>query len=296
MHTPVLPKETLECLNPQTGETFVDATAGSGGHAAMICEKLGEGGVLIAIDADDAALKETGARLAKIGPKVIPIAGNFRDIEKLLNEVGISSANGVLFDFGMNSVQIDSSGRGFSFERDEPLLMTYKPNLAPEELTCHQLVNSWSEEDIAEVIFRYGEERYSRRIARAICESRADKPIGTTGELKRIIEKAVPTGYRRARIHPATRTFQALRIAVNDELNAIRDGLVGAWSLLSPDGRLVAISFHSLEDRIVKRFLKDKHLAGDGVLLAKKPITATPEELAKNRRSRSAKLRAIVKK
>ena len=296
MHISVLPQETLDFLNPQKGETIVDATVDGGGHAVMICKKLGEGGMLVAIDEDSLLLKETFANLSKIGPKIVPINGNFRHIENLLNEEGIAKVDGVLFDFGMSSNQIENSGRGFSFDRDEPLLMTYDPNPEPEELTAYQVVNSWSEQDLADIIFRYGEERYARRIAKAIIEARKEKPVVTTYELKKIIEDSVPAGYREGKIHPATRTFQAIRIAVNDELNAVREGLVGAWQVLSPQGRLVAISFHSLEDRIVKHFLKDKHLSGEGALLTKKPNIAGEKETSQNRRARSAKLRAITKK
>ncbi len=278
------------------GEVIVDATVNGGGHAEMICEKLGQEGTLVAIDEDKDILRETTQRLSKIGPKIVSIQGNFRKIEDLVGQNKINAVSGVLFDFGMSSNQIENSGRGFSFNRDEPLVMTYNPSPKEEDLTAYQIVNSWSQEDLAEIIFRYGEERHSRKIAKAIVCAREEKSILSTTDLKKIIEEAVPAGYRKGKIHPATKTFQALRIAVNDELNAIKEGLVGAWSLLSPEGRLVAISFHSLEDRIVKHFLKDKHLSGEGIILTKKPSIADREETTKNNRARSAKLRAIVKK
>jgi 16S rRNA (cytosine1402-N4)-methyltransferase len=277
MHTPVLLKESIYYLNPEPGDTILDATINGGGHAREILKLIGEKGKLIGIDLDKTQVP---------GAKVIH--GNFRDADKLVKE----KLNGAMFDLGMSSSQIESSGRGFSFQKDEPLLMNYGQD---NNLTAGEIVNKWTEKDISDVLFKYGEERYSRRIARNIVEKRKRKPIETTFDLVDIIRGSVPRNYRHGRINCATRTFQALRIAVNDEINALKEGIEKVWKMISEEGRLVIISFHSLEDRVVKNFLKKLKEEKQGIILTKKPIIPTIDEKKINPRSRSAKLRAIEK-
>ena len=283
MHTPVLLKETIYFLNPEPGDTILDATINGGGHAREILRAIGEKGRLIGIDRDAEALKEI-----KPEKNLVLINGNFREVNKLVKE----KLNGAMFDLGMSSSQIESSGRGFSFQKDEPLLMSYKTE---NNLTAREIVNKWTEKDISDVLFKYGEERYSRRIARNIVEKRKRKPIETTFDLVDIIRGSVPRQYRHGRINCATRTFQALRIAVNDEINALKEGIEKVWKMISEEGRLVIISFHSLEDRVVKNFLKKLKEEKQGIILTKKPIIPTIDEKKINPRSRSAKLRAIKK-
>ncbi len=201
----------------------------------------------------------------------------------------------IIFDLGVSSDQLENSGRGFSFLKDEPLLMTLKANSSPEDLTAKDVVNNWSEENLADIIYGYGEERWSRKIARGIVEARQNGEIRTTGELTGIVEKSVPVRYRKGRIHPATRTFQAIRIAVNDELRALEEGLTKGFEVLKKEGRMAVVSFHSLEDRVVKRFYQNKEREGEAKLVNKKPITPSGEEIRENRRSRSGKLRILEK-
>jgi 16S rRNA (cytosine1402-N4)-methyltransferase len=200
-----------------------------------------------------------------------------------------------MLDLGVSSPHLDSSGRGFSFRKDEPLQMTMEKNVSEDKFTAYDLVNGWAEENIANVIYAYGEERYSRRIARAIIAAREIAPIKTTFELVAVIEGAVPGVYRKGKIHPATRSFQGIRIAVNDELGSLKKGLRDAIELLKPGGRIAVISFHSLEDRIAKFAMKEWEKDGKGKSLTKKPIVPTDDEMAKNPRSRSSKLRVFIK-
>ncbi len=219
---------------------------------------------------------------------------NFRNIDKVLDEAGVSQVDGILFDLGLSSNQIEESGRGFSFKTEEPLLMTMKKNPQSSDITAHEIVNSWSEESLADIIYGYGEDRFARRIAKAIVMARAVRPIDTAGELAEIVASAVPRfGFKK--INPATKTFQAIRIAVNDELGALKTALPKAFDRLSRGGRMSVISFHSLEDRIVKRYFKEKGDLGQAKIITKKPITPSPEEIAENPRSRSAKLRILEK-
>jgi 16S rRNA (cytosine1402-N4)-methyltransferase len=296
MHIPVLLKEVIYYLDPKPADKILDATINGGGHAAAICELIGLNGKLIGIDQDKELLKAAELKIKNAKCKIILINGNFRDLDELLEPLNIKSINGALFDLGISSVQLEDSGRGFSFQKDEPLSMTYKSDIGPNDLTAKEIINKWSERDIADVLYKYGEERYSRRIARRITERRREKPIKTTSELVEIIRLSVPPAYRNnRRIHCATRTFQALRIAVNDELDAMKEGIEKAWGLISKDSRLVVISFHSLEDRIVKNFFRKISDEGRGQILTKKPVTPNEEEQKLNPRSRSAKLRAIKK-
>ncbi|MBC7170583.1 16S rRNA (cytosine(1402)-N(4))-methyltransferase RsmH [Candidatus Bipolaricaulota bacterium] len=279
MHEPVLVEEVLHFLDPAPGKLFVDATVGTGGHAQAL---LSRGARVIGIDQDSLALERARTRLAPFSGQVQLLHGNFRDLSGLL--LPPPRVDGVLFDLGTSSLQLDSPERGFSFMADGPLDMRMDPD-APS--TASDLVNALSESDLARILWEYGEERYARRIARAIVRGR---PVHTTGELASLVSQVYPPG--RHPIHPATRTFQALRIAVNDELGALREALPAAVSLLAPGGVLCVISFHSLEDRIVKRFVREEALTGRLEALTKKPITPTAEEIARNPRARSAKLRA----
>ena len=300
MHIPVLLKESLEYLNPKSGDIIVDGTLNGGGHAEKILEAIGASGKLVGIEQDGDILNNLKKRIQEGGLAVwenaILINDNFRNLDKILESLKIKKINGAIFDLGFSSMQLESSGRGFSFQKDEPLMMTLKSNITPEDITAETILNTFGEEEMADLIYKYGEERYSRRIARNIVWRREQKKIATTFELVDIIREAVPAVYRNnRRINCATRTFQALRIAVNDELGALGEGLAKAWERLDGGGRLVAISFHSLEDRIVKNFFKEKHNLDGGKILTKKPTEASEGEKSLNPRSRSAKLRALEK-
>ena len=216
-------------------------------------------------------------------------------MDEVLDELGIGKVNRIMLDLGLSSDQFETSGRGFTFKNDEPLLMTFSKNPDVDDLTAGYIVNNWSEASIADIIFGYGEERYARKIAKGIVSYRQKKKIETTGELVEIINQSVPGMYKRGRIHPATRTFQALRIAVNDELNTLKEGLAKGFDRLEKGGRMAVISFHSLEDRIVKHFNIEKKELGLANIITKKPIEASEEEIQNNPRSRSAKLRIIEK-
>lgn len=297
-HTPVLLKETIEYLDPKSGDIVLDGTLGAGGHAKEICKLIGEGGILIGIDQDKKALEIAEAELKNAPCEKFFFNGNFRDLDKFVKQAGVKGTNKALFDLGMSSMEIDSPageiGRGFSFQKNEPLTMSYKAEILDDDLTARKIVNQWNEREIADVIYKYGEERFSRRIAKGIVEGRRKRKIETTQDLVKIIQNSVPKFYCRGRIHCATRTFQALRIAVNDELNALREGIEKAWDFLLPGSRMAVISFHSLEDRIVKNFFKLKHKK-EGLILTKKPVVASREEIKNNPRARSAKLRVIFK-
>ncbi len=293
-HLPVLLHEVLSGLAIRENDVVVDATLGGAGHALAMAKQLGESGVLVGFDEDHDAIERARVALSGVDAKTILVKGNFRDIAKHLPERGIQRIDKALFDLGWSSYQL-AVGRGFSLMRDEPLLMTFATHPAENSLTAAKIVNEWEESSIADVLYGWGEERYSRRIAKGIVERRAIKPLTTTSELVETIVHSVPASYRHGKIHPATRTFQALRIAVNDELGSLTKALADAWRLLAPSGRIAVISFHSLEDRIVKQTFRQWHSAGEGLNLTKKPIIAGPEELRTNPRAHSAKLRIIEK-
>lgn len=284
-HEPVMVGEVLRFLAPGPGKLVVDATVGTGGHAEAILER---GAELLGIDRDPWALEVARRRLARFGGRCRLVRGNYRHLERILGEQGIGEVDGVLFDLGMSSFQLGDPGRGFSFLREGPLDMRMDPS---QPLTAHEIVNRWPEREIARILREYGEERYARRIARAIVRAR---PLRTTTELASLVARCYPPG--RHRIHPATRTFQALRIAVNDELAALREGLLAAIRVLRPGGVVVVISFHSLEDRIVKRTFRQRWIADEVEILTKKPLTPSPEEVGRNPRARSARLRAARKR
>ena len=291
-HVPVLLKEAIEFLNVRAGGTVVDCTLGMAGHSAGIAKLLGPKGHLIGFDRDPEALELARTRLGQVSeelggqaPKVTLVGEAF---SSLARHVEPTSVDGILADFGVSSLQLDEVRRGFSFMADGTLDMRMDTRQGP---TAAQVVNEASERELADLIYEYGEERRSRRIARAIVRGR---PVTTTGQLARIVTSAVPA-MKQDRIHPATRTFQALRIYVNRELDEIRALLEAAPTLLKPSGRLVVISFHSLEDRIAKDSLREGAHRGIWEILTKKPAVAGEEEMDRNPRSRSAKLRAAEK-
>lgn len=290
-HQSVLLKETIDGLDIQPGETFLDGTFNDGGHSIEICRALGSSVRIIGIDLDSDALAKARKRFLDEPCRISLHEENFRNLDKVLSEEGIEKVDAILLDLGFSSVQIEESGRGFSFLRDEPLKMTLSKN--EDGLTAREIVNFWEAEHLETIIRHYGEEKNARLIAEEIVKARNESPIETSGELAKIIESSFRG--RRGKIHPATKTFQALRITVNDEIEALREGLEKGFERLAPNGRFAVISFHSIEDRIVKRFFREKAKEGKGKVLTKKPITASDEELAKNSRARSAKLRVISK-
>lgn len=299
VHESVLLKEAIDKLDLQIGDVYLDATLGSGFHMEEVWKRMGKNVTLGGIDVDQMSLDIAKANLDISGIESKLARLNFRNIDKASELLGIPNPTKILFDLGWNAPQFDSevsrTGRGFSFQKDEPLLMTFGSDVGEEDVTAYEVVNRWQEENLADIIYGYGEERYSRRIAKAIVEKRKEKPIKTSLELSEIIKQAVPIFYRFGRIHPATRTFQAIRIAVNDELQALEEGLKKGFEILPGEGRMAVISFHSLEDRIVKNFFRSKKDGGKGTLINKKPIVPNDEEVKRNPRSRSAKLRILQK-
>ncbi len=294
MHKSVLLKEVLSTLDPKPGEVFLDGTINGGGHSEAVCSVLGAKGTLVGIDEDSDALQAAEKRLSTCKTKKIFFEGNFRNLDSALDSHGIKTADKVLFDLGLSSRQLEISGRGFSFQNEEPLLMTFS-STPSGAFTAEDVVNEWGEENIAVILESYGEECYAKQIAKAIVAARGRKKIETSRELALIVKEAVPAKYRNGKTHPATKTFQAIRMAVNDELAAISMGLEKAWERLAPGGRIGVISFHSLEDRIVKNFFRERDRSGEGVLITKKPIAPSREEVQENPRSRSSKLRVIQK-
>ncbi len=284
-------KEVLAQLQIKDGEQLVDATAGQGGHSYAMLESAPDVRVL-ALDVDPEAVEIARERLAKFGGRAEVVESNFGDLGKVLHHKGLKIIDKALFDLGWNSGQL-ASGRGFSFLVDEPLNMSYGTKSA-SGFTAAQALNEWDEETLANVFYGYGEERFSRRIAKAVVERRDIQPIETTLELVEIIRDSTPSLYHRGRLHFATRTFQALRMAVNDELGMIQKGVTSAWEHLSVGGRIAIITFHSIEDRAVKRLCADFVKRG-GRLVVKKPLTAQRSEITENPRARSAKLRVIEK-
>jgi 16S rRNA (cytosine1402-N4)-methyltransferase len=291
-HFSVMHAEVLYWLRPRAAGIYLDCTVGYCGHALGILTTSAPSGIVLGIDRDIQAIEAGRKRLEQFADRAVLIQGNFVELKQLLNDRGIQEVHGALFDLGLSSPQIDDSSRGFSFQSNGPLDMRMDRNSGT---TAADIVNAADEVDLANMIYQFGEERYSRRIARAIVRARADRPFTTTSELVSVIESAVPAVYRHGRIHCATRTFQALRIIVNQELDHLDQALRDAADLLLPGGRLCAISFHSLEDRIVKQTYRALSFktGGEWEILTKKPQLPTAEEIRHNPRSRSAKLRVI---
>jgi 16S rRNA (cytosine1402-N4)-methyltransferase len=288
MHVPVLLRETLEFLDIKPEGTYIDATLGAGGHAEEILKRL-RGGKLLGIDRDPAALVVAQERLQVFGEKLIVLHGNFAEIDALHAASGLPPADGLLADLGVSSMQLEDASRGFSFSLPGPLDMRTDPS---SSTTAEEIVNRMPERDLAELIFKLGEERHSRRIARAIVKAR---PYRTTTELAQVVTRAIPSRAGLHHLHPATRTFLALRLAVNQELENLAAFLRKVLGVLRPGGRAVVVSFHSLEDRLVKRAFQGWQREGRARLLTKKVVRPGEEEMRANPRSRSAKLRAVEK-
>jgi 16S rRNA (cytosine1402-N4)-methyltransferase len=288
LHEPVMAHEVIDLLTPSRGGLFVDCTVGLGGHSRALLE-AGASRV-VGLDRDEAALAIAGERLQAYGDRVALVHADYRDLDRVLDERGVAGVAGALADLGVSSMQFDAEGRGFSFRRDEPLDMRMDRSRGP---SAADLLREAEETELADVIFRFGEERHSRRVARAIVAARREGPIETTGRLAALVRRAVPhRGYQR--IDPATRTFQALRIWVNRELDGLDTFLETAARRLLAHARLAVITFHSLEDRIVKHTFRALERADAGLrILTKRPLTPGDEEVARNARARSAKLRAI---
>lgn len=284
-HIPALLNEVIEYLNLKENKLIVDCTIGEGGHAKKILEGLGSSGILLGIDQDQDALVAARERLVPFGKRVDLIWGNFINLEKILREKEMGKVGGILFDLGVSSLQLNRKERGFSFLREGPLDM--RMNKAQRINTSH-LINKTSYKELQNILYEFGEERWAKRITRAIVREREKTPVTTTTQLARIIERAVPY---RGRIHPATRTFLALRLRINGELENLREALPPTVDSLKKKGRICIISYHSLEDRIVKNSFKDFAHQGKLKILTKKPVTPTIEEIRANPRSRSAKLR-----
>ena len=293
IHKTVLLNESIENLNLKKGDIYFDGTLGGAGHSSKVCSDFKGGVRIIATDKDMLAIRNAEIKFSKLGCKPDLILSDFRHLDIVLTNLGVEKVDGILLDLGLSSDQLDVSGRGFTFRNDEPLLMTFSEN--EQKVDARIILNNWSEETIADILYGYSDERYSRRIAKAIILARKIKPIETTFQLVDIIKNAVPKGYQRGKTHFATKTFQALRIAVNDEITALKDGLKKGWDFLKIGGRIAIISFHSVEDREVKIFFRDQVKNGVGKLINKKPIIASDEEVQENPRSRSAKLRVIEK-
>ena len=287
VHKPVLLRESVRLLTENGGKVYVDCTLGLGGHAKEILKQRKEI-FLIGIDKDEEAIQIAKENLKEFEGRFVIYKADFKDFDLVLEEEGIEKVDGFLFDLGTSMLQLKSE-RGFSFQIDAPLDMRMDKE---QTLTAYKVVNQYPERELARIVKEYGEEKFAKRIARAIVLRRKKKPIETTGELVEVILSAVPEPYKHGRIHPATRTFQAIRIEVNKELESLKEALYKTPDYLNPKGRLVVISFHSLEDRIVKHFMKEKEKEGVFKILTKKPITPSEEEVKENPASRSAKLRA----
>lgn len=303
-HKPVLFQETIEALAIDPEGTYLDGTLGGGGHSEAIVKRLTTG-TLLSIDQDPDAIRAAGERLKPYERSIIA-KGNFSKMKEIAAEHGIYELDGVLLDIGVSSYQLDEPGRGFSYHHDAPLDM----RMSQEGPTAADFCNTLTQQELAKIIFQYGEDKSGNRIAAAICRAREEAPITTTGQLAEIIKASVPAAVRRADGHPARKTFQALRIAVNGELDVLQQGLAAAFSMLKPGGRLAVITFHSLEDRIVKRQMnewcqgcicpKDFPVCvcgrtPQGKLIYKKGLAPTEEEIAENPRARSSRLRVIEK-
>lgn len=289
IHTPVLVKEVLEGLHPERGGVYVDATLGLGGHAKALLEAFPQVNHLIAMDWDEEALELARERLSSFEDKISFYHSNFKNIELVVSEEGYPGVDGILMDLGLSSYQLDESGRGFSFMRDEPLDMRMDRSTT---ILASDMVNKLPEERLAQLIQLYGEEPWAKKIAAAIVARRSDRPILSTVELASVVREAIPRRFHPRKIHPATRTFQAIRIAINREFENLTQALESAVRVINPEGRICVISFHSLEDRIVKHFFRN---CQDLKVVTKRPIRPSDKEVKENPRSRSAKLRIAEK-
>ena len=302
-HKTVLLNETIDGLNIKPDGIYVDGTLGGGGHAYEVCRRLGEKGSIVGIDQDAAAIEAASARLKDFGEKVTIVRSNYCDMKSKLHELGIDKVDGIVLDLGVSSYQLDTAERGFSYREDAPLDMRMDTR---QKMTARDIVNDYTEADLYRVIRDYGEDKFAKNIAKHIVQARAVKPVETTAELSEIIRASIPMKFQKKSGHPAKRTFQAIRIELNRELDVLRDSLDDMIDLLNPGGRLCIITFHSLEDRIVKSaFRKNENPCtcppdfpvcvcgkkSKGSIITKKPILPSEEELEYNSRSKSAKLR-----
>ncbi len=291
VHVPVLLNKVLEIFSPLSDKFIIDGTVDGGGHAVEIVKRLEPNGIFLGIDWDKSMITGSKSRIGQTPKvKVHLIEGNYADLPAILKNKKQGKADGLLLDLGLSSEQLESSGKGFSFMKDEPLIMRY----AQEGPTAAEIINGQNEKELVDIFFRYGEERYARSIGKRIVEIRRRKRIITTFDLVEAIRGAVPKSYERGRIHPATRIFQALRIYINNELGNLESVLKSLPNILKPGGVIVIISFHSLEDRMIKNYFRDMGKQGLIQIITKKPIVAEREEILVNPRSRSAKLRAAL--
>lgn len=295
IHLPVLQKEVLNFFEPEPNKNFIDCTVGNGGHAISILKATAPAGKILGIDWDREMIKSL--RLAiqstEFQSRLILVCDNYANLKEIIEKNNFGPIHGILFDLGLSSWHLEKSERGFSFQGDEPLDMRYNPEAS--EIKARDILNYWPEDKLAKIFEEYGEERFSQKIAKKIIEQRKINQIKSTFQLLKIIRMAVPNWYCHRKKHFATRTFQALRIAINFELENLKQALPRALDVLEPNGRLVVISFHSLEDRIVKFFFREKGKEGLVKILTKKPVRPTPGEIKLNPRARSAKLRAALK-
>jgi 16S rRNA (cytosine1402-N4)-methyltransferase len=294
-HTSVLLKETITNLGLKKGDIYMDFTLGSAGHAQSVCSLGIPDLTIIGIDADNNAIQRSAKNLEHCEAHIILEKSNYKNFDDVLQKHHIKKVNAIVIDLGLSSEQLDVARRGFSFRFDEPLLMTLNDAPTEHELTASIILNQFSEEALANIIYAYGEESFARRIARAIVEYRSHTPIELTSQLEEIVFKAIPKKFHSKKINPATKTFQAIRIAVNSELDVIKETLLKIPKFLQDNGRVAVISFHSLEDRIVKQTFKELEERGQGIIITKKPILPSDEEIKSNPRARSAKLRIFQK-
>ena len=294
-HIPVLLHEVIDGLDLKPGDIFVDGTLGGGGHSEEVLKRFGNRVKIIGIDLDSDAVRRSEERLGQSQGDIKFIEGSFRNLNAILDSLNIKGVDKILLDLGLSSNQFEESGRGFSFQKNEPLIMSFKKDLKEADLTAKEILNTWDLENIITIIKSYGEEKFAWKIAKAIVERREVKPIETTFDLVEIIKSATPKFYHHRKIHPTTKTFQALRITVNDEIESLKEGIRKGFEILNNGGRLAVISFHSLEDRVVKQFFKEKGTEGQAKILTKRPIIPSDEEIGQNPRSRSSKLRIIEK-
>ncbi len=295
MHIPVLKNEVLKYLGPKPNENFIDCTIDGGGHGLAILKAIQPKGRLLGIDQDEEIIRRLKLKVqkSKVKNNLVLVCDNFVNLKEIVKEKKFKKVSGILFDLGMSTWHLRESGRGFSFMKEESLDMRYSPKY--QKTTATEIINRWPPKEIERILKEYGEEKFSKRIVKEIIRERKESLIKTTSQLVAIVKKVVPGWYRRGRIHPATKTFQALRIAVNSELTNLEKTLPRALEILEAEGKLVVISFHSLEDRIVKNFLKEKTKEKRVRILTKKPIRPSREEIKLNPSSRSAKLRAAIK-
>jgi len=288
-HIPVLLEEVLSGLDLRPGKNIIDGTVGGGGHAESILQQIAPGGKLLGLDKDEDAIRRTKQKLKPFGDRATLVNDSYINVQKQTYDHGFRQIDGILLDLGFSSDQIEDSRRGFSFQSEGPLDMRFNP---ADSLTAEEIINSWNQEDLSKIFRQYGEERYAREIATAIIKARKSDRITTTTQLVKVIESVVR---RKGKTHPATKVFQALRIAVNDEFETVKKGLEESIKVLSPNGRLAVISFHSLEDKIVKEIFKQKETEGLIKRINKKVIKSSYEEIRQNPRARSAKLRVVQK-